>query len=109
MARSGPGALATFVCVPCAILQHSRAAELDLHEPNTSNIAGVRMSYRIFDVAPNGETRERRWHDVPVVVERRTHSVGARPLTDVEWGKLRDRLREADRPADPTPFRVITR
>ena len=58
------------------------------------------MSYRIFVVGPNGETRERRQHSVPVAVERRTHGAGVRPPAEVEWDKLRDRLRVTDAPAD---------
>jgi hypothetical protein len=65
-------------------------------------LAGVRMSYRIFDVAPNGVARERRQQTRPVAVERRVDEVNNRPRAEVEWGRLRDRLRTSDVPEERT-------
>jgi hypothetical protein len=58
------------------------------------------MSYRIFVVSPSGETRERRHHSVPVAVERRKHTAGAPAPSDVEWDKLRERLRDSESPRE---------
>jgi hypothetical protein len=60
------------------------------------------MSYRIFDVGPNGVARERRQQVVPVEVERRADRVNNRPRSEIEWDRLRDRLRASDQPQEHT-------